>query len=137
MTLGASVRRFLESDPPRFATIATVDPAGAPHQAVIWYLVEGDAVVVNSLEGRRWPADLRRDPRFSFVVEDGRRYVALRGRAEELPGRDRGLADISAMARRYERPADAEEMIERRFRPQQRVSFLLRPAAVTVHGDLD
>ena len=58
-------RRFLESH--RFAVIGTTNPDNSPHQAVVWYLVERDEadirLVVNSREGRRWPSNLRRDPR--------------------------------------------------------------------------
>ena len=49
----------------RFATIATVDPDGSPRQAVIWYRLEDDEIVINSAVGRRWPANLLRDPRIA------------------------------------------------------------------------
>jgi hypothetical protein len=52
---------------------------------------------------------------------------------EEDPDAEHGQADIAAMARRYETPLDAERLIEVRFRPQRRVSFVLRPARVHEH----
>ena len=75
-TLTPEARAFL--DAPRFAVIATIDPDGAPHQAVVWYRLDGDEIVINSADGRRWPANLRRDPRIHFSVEDGYRYVQAR-----------------------------------------------------------
>ena len=54
------VRRFLAE--PRYAAVATIDEDGAPRQAVVWFLLDGDTIVVNSLDGRRWPTNLRRDP---------------------------------------------------------------------------
>ena len=129
------VRRFLEA-PGRYAVLATIDPDGSPLQAVVWYLVENDALLVNSLHGRRWPENLRRDPRYSLAVEDGPDYVALRGEAELLDDAQRAQADIATMARRYHSAEDAERRIEDFFRTQQRESFRLRIRVVTVHGEL-
>ena len=132
----ARVRRFLEADG-RFATVATIDPDGTPHQAVLWFLVTDEGLILNSREGRRWPNNLERDPRAALTVEDGYDYVTMKGRAEVIGDAARGQADIAAMARRYKTPEDAEQMIERTFRPQRRVSFLLRPRLVTAHWDQD
>ena len=60
-------------DEPRYAAIATIDPDGGPRQAVVWYLLDGDTIVINSLDGRRWPANLRRDPRISIAITDAER----------------------------------------------------------------
>ncbi len=62
------VRAFL--DDTRFGTIATIDPDGSPRQAVIWYTLEGEEIVFNSAVGRRWPANLLRDPRVALSVID-------------------------------------------------------------------
>ena len=130
------VRRFLEASG-RFATLATIDPDGTPHQAVVWFLVTDVGLILNSLEGRRWPANLQRDPRATLTVEAAYDYVTMKGTAEVVGDAERGQADIAAMARRYHTPEDAQDMIERRFRPQTRVSFLFRPRSVVTHGDLD
>lgn len=133
--LGPSIRRFLEA--PRFATLATINRDGTPHQTVVWYLLEDDgSLLINSLVGRRWPANLRRDPRMSLVVEDGLDYVAIRGEAEEVDDGDLAREHIFAMARRYESPDEAERLIEHRFRPQHRVSFRIHPRTLDAHGDL-
>jgi PPOX class probable F420-dependent enzyme len=129
-SLSDDVRAFLEI--PRFAVVATIEPDGAPHQAVVWYLLEGDTIVINSADGRRWPANLRRDPRVDITVEDGYRYVQVGGTVEVDDDQARAQADIAAMAHRYHRddPAEAEDLIANRFRLQHRVSFRLRPRAV-------
>lgn len=127
-------RRFVEA-PQRFGTIATINPDGTPHQTVIWFLVHDDGLVVNSLVGRRWPTNLLRDPRFSICIETGLDYVVVRGAAERFGDAASAQEDIAAMARRYDTPEDAEDMIENRFRPQERISFLLRARSVTAHGD--
>lgn len=128
--LSIEVRAFL--DAPRFAVVATIGPDGAPHQAVVWYLVDDDAIVVNSADGRRWPANLRRDPRMEITVEDGYRYVQLGGSVAIDDDQGRAQADIAAMARRYhaDDPSEAEDLIAHRFRLQHRVSFRLVPTSI-------
>jgi PPOX class probable F420-dependent enzyme len=121
------IRAFL--DAPRYAVTATLNPDGSPHQAVVWYRLDGEDIVLNSAEGRRWPANLRRDPRISFMVEDGLRYVAARGRVDVDDDQEVAQADIAEMARRYhaDDPAQAEALIAGRFAAQHRVTFRLRP----------
>lgn len=130
-----SPRAQLFLRPARFATLATVNPDGSPHQTVVWYLLRDGEIIINSLVGRRWPANLRRDPRLSLVVEDGLEYVAISATAQEDPDAETAQADIAAMARRYESPLDAERLIETRFRPQRRVSFRLRPLRIHEHWE--
>jgi PPOX class probable F420-dependent enzyme len=128
--LSPAARDFL--DALRFAVVATLNEDGSPHQAVAWYTVEADGILVNSAEGRRWPANLRRDPRVEVTVTDGYRYVQLGGAVEVDDDQGRAQAAIAAMARRYHAadPAHAEDLIANRFRPQRRVSFRLRPTAI-------
>ena len=137
--LSARVRAFLET--PRYAAIATTDPDGAPRQAVIWFRLDGHTIVINSLEGRRWPSNLRRDPRISVAVTDAttENWVGITGTVEVVDDQARAQADIAAMARRYHAadPAHAEELIKLRFEPQQRVSFRISPTAIHDHLDED
>ena len=138
VTLGARVRAFL-SAPGRFATLATIDPDGAPRQAVVWYRLDADGrITVNSADGRRWPANLRREPRCSLAVldgADGYAFVALGGRVvETIDDQAVAQADIAAFARRYhaDDPAKAERLIGG-FRTQHRVSFRIEIVAVHDH----
>jgi PPOX class probable F420-dependent enzyme len=119
--------RELLLDGLRFATIATLNANGSPHQAVVWYRIDGDDLVVNSADGRVWPANLRRDPRVSLTIEDGYRWLSIRGTVTVVDARGPAQADIAEMARRYhaDEPERAEAMIRDRFELQQRVSFRL------------
>lgn len=132
------IRAFL--DDIRFATIATVDPDGGPRQAVIWYTLEGDQIVINSAVGRRWPANLVRDPRISFSVTDaadGYRWVAVNGLVRAVEDQATAQADIAGMARRYhaDDPAKAERLIQDRFERQTRISFRIRVSRIITHFD--
>jgi PPOX class probable F420-dependent enzyme len=128
-------REILER-PETFGTLGTIASDGSPHQAVIWFGIAGDSILVNSLVGRRWPSNLLRDPRYSFLVGNGYEWVSLRGRAEAFSDPEQAQADIAAMSRRYhaDDPARADLRISR-FKQQDRISFLLHPAAVTEHPD--
>jgi PPOX class probable F420-dependent enzyme len=137
-SLPERVRRFLAE--PRYATIATADDDGAPRQAVVWFLLDGDTIVVNSREGRRWPTNLRRDPRISIAVSDATHewWVGLSGTVEVVDDQERAQADIAAMARRYHGDGSAEaEASIAEFRTQRRVSFRLRPTNIHDHLEGD
>lgn len=133
LALTERVRAFLAE--PHFASLATVSESGAPSQAVIWYRLEADGrVMVNSREGRRWPANLRRDARANLAVfwgHDPNRWVGLTCLVDEIDDdRERGRNDIMALARRY-----GDLGSEAAFRQQQRVTFRLR--IVRVHDHLE
>jgi PPOX class probable F420-dependent enzyme len=132
----AAVRAFL-TDELRFAIASTLDPDGASHQAVVWYRLDGETVVVNSANGRRWPANLRRDPRISLAVVDGYAWVAVRGTVEIVDDQAIAQADIAEMARRYhaDEPATAERLIHDQFERQHRVTFRIRAERFAVHLD--
>ena len=128
LTLSAAARRFL--DAPRFGIVATINPDGSPLQAVVWYLLETDTIVFNSRVGRRWPANLLRDPRVSLTVVDGYDYVDLRGQVEIDGDPERSQAIIAALAHRYlPNPESAATSIAG-FAQQRRVTFRLRPAKI-------
>ena len=122
-------------DPARFGTLATINPDGTPHLAVIWYAVRDDgSLLINSKAGRIWPNNLLRDPRCSLAIEDGSHWVVARGEALAIHDPVQGVEDICALAVRYE--GDDQAALEKRFanfRAQHRISFHLVPRSITVH----
>ena len=129
----ADVRAFLTSVP-RYATIATVNRDGSPHQTVIWYEIRGNDVVVNSRIGRRWPSNLRRDPRATLTIYERADGVTLECEVAGTVEGAEALADISAMAHRYVDAHETAELIDE-WRRQQRITFVLRPMRVHIAGD--
>jgi len=127
-TLSADAKRFLEE--PRFAVVATLNPDGTPLQAVVWYALDGDAVVFNSRVGRQWPTNIVRDQRVSFIVADGYDYVELRGRVEIDEDPVRGQEVIAGLTRRYHENDGALEARIAAFAAQVRVTFTLRPERI-------
>lgn len=127
-------------DDTHFATISTLDPDGSPRQALIWYTLEGDEIVINSRLGRIWPTNLLRDPRIAMAVtdrHDGYRWVGLMGIVRAVTDQATAQADIAGMARRYhaDEPGAADRLIAERFSQQQRISF--RFTVGKVHDHLD
>jgi PPOX class probable F420-dependent enzyme len=122
------IRAFLAE--PRIATVATINPDGSPHQAVIWYALDGDHLLINSRRARRWPRNLLRDGRISVAVPEAARphhWVGVKGRAELLHEGDAAIADIGALARRYgEDPAQ--------YAGQDRVSYRIVVASTFEYG---
>jgi len=113
----------------RYPVLAVLTGDGAPNQSVMWFDLdpdEPDTILMNTKVGRAKERFLRRDPRISLCFEDELKWVALQGRAELDEDRDRSLADIQALARRYEDdPA--------KFDGQQRVTFRMRVEKVIRH----
>ena len=135
--LSERIRAFLAAT--RFATIATVDPDGGPRQAVIWYRLDGDEILINSKVGRRWPSNLVRDQRISVAVHDqadGYRWVGLSGLVAIVDDQATAQADIAEMARRYHAgDPDEIEGLLRMFESQTRISFRIRIDAAHDHLD--
>jgi PPOX class probable F420-dependent enzyme len=131
--ISAQIRSFLAA-PGRHAVIATINPSGVPWQSVIWYLLHDDGLLINSRLGRRWPSNVLRDPRVNFAVEDGENAVTISGRAEVFAEGQPAQEHIAEMARLYYDPELAERSIAR-YQTEPRVTFLIRPQRVYVHGD--
>ena len=130
------LRSFLER--PLFASLATVDPDGAPRQAVIWYRLEDDGrILLNSRAGRRWPANLLRDGRASLAIadkEDGYAWLGLTGHVDAIDEDvERAREDIVALAFRYHATPTPASIAA--FRTQPRITF--RIAIDGVHDHLE
>ena len=113
----------------RFPVLAVLTGDGAPNQSVMWFDLDPDqpdTILMNTKVGRAKERFLRRDPRISLCFEDELTWVALQGRAELDEDRERSLADIMALARRY--GSSGEE-----FRGQQRVTVRMRVEKVIRH----
>lgn len=127
-TLSPAARAFL--DQRYVASIATLDPDGAPRQAVAWYRVEPDGrILLNSRTPRRWCLNLMRDPRVAVSVvdpSDGEIWLGMTGVVDEvIEDVDRAREDIVALAHRYHPEGPTEESVAT-FRTQPRVTFLVR-----------
>jgi PPOX class probable F420-dependent enzyme len=63
----------------RAGTLATIGPHGQPHLIAMWYgVVDGDIWFETKAKSQK-AVNLRRDPRVTFLLEDGVTYDTLRG----------------------------------------------------------
>jgi PPOX class probable F420-dependent enzyme len=126
--LSAELRDWLTAEL-RYPVLAVLTDEGAPSQSVMWFDLdpnEPDTILMNTKVGRAKDRYLRRDPRVSLCFEDALTWVALRGRVELDDDRERALADIQALARRYgDDPAE--------FDGQQRVTIRMRVEKIVRH----
>jgi PPOX class probable F420-dependent enzyme len=127
-----AIRTFL--DRPRFGTLSTIDADGAPFAAVVWYDLEGDTILINTAEGRRWPANLRRDPRCSFMVEDRYDYVQVLGRAQIDEDQERGQAQLKLVAAKYLTNPELLATTLNRLGSMQRILITIVPDQIFAHG---
>ena len=59
--------------------VATVGKDGWPHVAPMWYVMDGDRVVFRSFTKSQKIVNLRRNPKFTVLVETGADYSQLQG----------------------------------------------------------
>jgi PPOX class probable F420-dependent enzyme len=101
-TFDDPVRELLEGR--NFCHIATLNEDGSIHSTLVWSDLDGDAVVLNSAQGRRWPENLKRDGRAWLLIanaEDQYEYVRIDGVLEEAT--EEGALDvINALSEKYE-----------------------------------
>ncbi|MCV7029019.1 pyridoxamine 5'-phosphate oxidase family protein [Mycobacterium sherrisii] len=72
----------------RTGTLATVGPDGHPHLTAMWYAVVDGEIWLETKAKSQKAVNLTRDPRVSFLIEDGHTYDTLRGVSFE------GVAEI-------------------------------------------
>jgi PPOX class probable F420-dependent enzyme len=126
-------RAFLEEK--RFAVVGSKNPDGSPHLAVMWYLIDGDDIVVNSALGRIKDRNLAADPRISVLVEDGYRWIRVDGRARIEHDQAIAHADIRRLAGRYyEDERKVAEGMENTFSKQHRITYRLPIGRVASEG---
>ena len=123
-------RELLEA--PNFAMLGSLRKDGTPQVNPIWVDVDDGQVLVNSAEGRAWPANVRRDPRVTLTVpnqENPYEYVTIRGRVVEdtHEGAD---AHIDQLAKKYL----GVDTYPYRAEGEQRIIFRIEPERVTYQG---
>jgi PPOX class probable F420-dependent enzyme len=101
VTFAEPTRVFFEE--PNLACVITLEPDGTPQAQPVWFNVEGDILLLNSREGRKWPDRLRRDDRVTVLIvstSNPANYVQVTGRAVELT-HDGAQEHINDLAHRY------------------------------------
>ncbi len=86
-----------------FCLVSTLRKDGSIHTAPVWVDVQDGLAVLNSAEGRVWPANLERDPRTTLTIqnmENPYEYLEVRGHVVERT-HDGADAHIDSLAKKY------------------------------------
>jgi PPOX class probable F420-dependent enzyme len=119
----------------RFGVLATVNADGSPQQTVMWYMpVDGDTIVMNTKKGRVKDKNLSRDGRVSLCVEEGQKYVAMRGTIEVDDDAERGQESMRAITTRYEGAEEMERQFDAVYSKQHRITLTHKLDGVDAHG---
>jgi nitroimidazol reductase NimA-like FMN-containing flavoprotein (pyridoxamine 5'-phosphate oxidase superfamily) len=116
--------------------LGTVTPRGTPLITPMWFIHDGEALTMISVDGLPKIRNLRRDPRLCVVAESGTRRdirnVTVFGRAQFLAA----TPEREALAERFHakyRP-DLERLWGGRAMPPNRVMFRIAPERVVSRG---
>ena len=123
-TLSEKARAFLNEK--RFAVLATINSHGTPQLTTMWYLLEGDTIVMNTKAGRIKERNMRRDPRIAICVEDGYNYVTISGTVEMIDDPEIAQRDIYRLAVRYDGEEAARQKVADQFSKERRVTLHLK-----------
>jgi PPOX class probable F420-dependent enzyme len=132
MPLTDPIRNFLNER--RFAVLATRNPDGGIQQTVMWYLIEGDTIVMNTAKGRVKWRNMQDSNEISLCVEDGLRFVTMTGEVSFNDDREAALADIQRIGRRYDTEDEVRAAYEKNWRHQERVTLTMPIKRVITHG---
>jgi PPOX class probable F420-dependent enzyme len=112
-----------------FAKIATVMRDGSPHVTPIWYMLDKGELIVNTTTDRVKFRNIRRDPRVSFLIDDGYPYLLINGRARIATERD-PKKDIETLAVRYLGEEKGKKDARDRYWKMDRVSLEILPEKI-------
>ncbi len=132
MQLTDKQRAFLNEV--HFAVVSTIASDGMPHQTVMWYMLDGDQLLLSTPRDSLKHKHLKRDPRLSVCVEKAYVYVTLSGTVtlDENPVTAR--ADYQRLGQRYMRTFDLTAPPPR---GGGRLPDLLARERVTLHMRID
>jgi len=127
MALPDAVKEFLQK--PNLAVLATISPKGRPQATPVWFMVDGDHMLVNTARGRVKQRNIEANPYVALTVvdrDDPYRYVQIQGKVVKLDS-ESAARDIDRLSMRYRGrkyqypPTDG---------PDRRVSLIIKPLKV-------
>jgi PPOX class probable F420-dependent enzyme len=121
--LSEKARAFLQER--HFAVLATINKDGSPQLTTMWYLLQGDTIMMNTKEGRIKDLNMKRDPRITICVEDGYNYVTISGTVAMIDDQETAHQDIFRLAVRYHGEQKAKRQLEEQFSKEHRITLHL------------
>ncbi len=119
----------------RFGVLATINADGSPQQTVMWYLpIDGDTIQMNTKKGRVKDKNLETDGRASLCIEEGQKYIAMRGTIVVDNDVDNGQESMKAITTRYVGVEEMERQFAEVYSKQHRITLTLKIDSVDSHG---
>jgi PPOX class probable F420-dependent enzyme len=118
--LSAKAHAFLKER--RFAVLATLNSDGSPQLTTMWYLLEGDTIIMNTKAGRLKDRNMQHDPCIAICIEDGYNYVTISGTVEMIDDPEIAQRDIARLATRYDGAEKAQQKVEEQFSKETRIT---------------
>jgi PPOX class probable F420-dependent enzyme len=117
--------------------LSTLDRRGYPHSVAMWYEVDPDGTVLMTTFAKSQKAvNLRRDPRCSLMIEEGRTYselkgVLIRGRASLEPGTEKVLDLLARVHEKYNKTPATGLREAMRGQASKRVIIRIHPERIS------
>ena len=127
MVLPDNVKKFLAK--PNFAVVATVGPSGRPQATPVWFMLDGEDILINTAKGRVKLRNLHANPRVSLAIYDRDNpyaYVQIQGTVTGFDEKN-GPRDIDRLSLRYR----GEKYNYQGSTPADRVSVRIKPTRVS------
>ena len=132
MALTDAQRDYLNE--PRFAVLATLNKNNKIQQTVMWYMLEGDTIVMNTAKERTKFANVENNPAVSVCFDDGYRFLTIQGTVTLETDPVRNKQDIFTVGSRYSDQAALDEMYENGWKNQERISLRISIDHVIANG---
>ena len=117
-------------------SLATGRRDGSPQLSLVGYGYDGEDIVISTCTDRPKWLNSKRQRRVALLVQDGRQYVLVYGRAEHIesdPERIEAMKRIPSFRRRLERTSSLDEVIAE-LDAEKRVVLRVVPDSIVAHS---
>ena len=132
IAIPSSARRLLEDR--AYGHLVTRNPDGSPQTSMLWFDVEADELLCNTVDGRVKVRNMRHDPRVIVSVQDRDNplsYLLVHGRVTAITA-DGAEEHIEKIGQRFTAPG--EQQLLAQFRVAAAPRLLVRIAAERLGG---
>ena len=117
-------------------SLATGRRDGSPQLSLVGYGYDGHDIVISTTSDRPKWINSKRQPKLALLVQDGRQYVVVYGRAEHIdsdPERIEAMKRIPSFKRRLERNDSLAEVVAE-LDAEKRVVLRVIPEQIVAHS---
>ncbi|WP_220191926.1 pyridoxamine 5'-phosphate oxidase family protein [Ktedonospora formicarum] len=115
-----------------FAILSTINRDGSPQLTTMWYILDDDgSIVMNTQIHLQKAKNIHRDSRIAICVQDGPRYVTIRGAVAIIDDQIHIQQDLRNLIDRYIEGEINKQQYYKTFTGQQRISLRLASEKVT------